>query len=244
MSTVLRVDNIGVRFGGLIALDDVSFELNQGEIIGLIGPNGAGKTTLFSTLVGLVTPSQGKIEINGQLIQGKKPHQITQMGMTKTFQNVSLFPDMNVRDNVVVAALTHSDLRSAKKIADAALTKLGLESIAEEDIANLTFPQKALVEVARAIATQSKILLLDEVMAALNPAEMDAVMAVLNNLRKDGYTLFVIEHHMRAIMSLCDRVLVLQFGHLIASGTPQEVANNPKVIEAYLGSSTSKEKVC
>ncbi|SEA95266.1 ABC transporter ATP-binding protein [Acidovorax soli] len=241
MTTLLQVENVTVRFGGLVALNNVSFTLNPGEIVGLIGPNGAGKTTLFSTLVGLVKPSEGRIVIEGERIDGKRPHQVARHGMTKTFQNVSLFPDMNVRDNVVVAALSHSNLADARRTADAALERLGLASIADAEVADLTFPQRALVEVARAMATRARILLLDEVMAALNPAEMDAVMDVLSSLRDEGLTLFVVEHHMRAIMRLCDRILALQFGGLIASGTPAEIAANPVVIEAYLGREKSKE---
>jgi branched-chain amino acid transport system ATP-binding protein len=236
MTTLLQVENVTVQFGGLVALNNVSFKLHPGEIVGLIGPNGAGKTTLFSALVGLVSPSAGKIAIAGTRIDGMRPHQVARRGMTKTFQNVSLFPDMNVRDNVVVAALSHSKLNDARRTADAALERLGLSGIADAEVADLTFPQRALVEVARAMATKARILLLDEVMAALNPAEMDAVMEVLDSLRKEGLTLFVVEHHMRAIMRLCDRILVLRFGALIASGTPAEIAANPVVIEAYLGS--------
>ena len=235
MSQLLDVTNLTVRFGGLVALNNVSFDLHQGEIVGLIGPNGAGKTTMFSTLVGLVKPTEGHILLRGKEVGGKRPHEVAQAGMTKTFQNISLFPGMNVRDNVIVAALSHADLDEAKLIADRALARLNLSSIAELNVNDLTFPQRALVEVARAIATNSKILLLDEVMAALNPLEMDAVMEVLRSLKAEGFTLFVVEHHMRAIMRLCDRILVLQFGALIAQGTPVEIATNSTVIEAYLG---------
>lgn len=235
MSQLLDVTNLTVRFGGLVALNNVSFDLHQGEIVGLIGPNGAGKTTMFSTLVGLVKPTEGHILLQGKEVGGKRPHEVAKAGMTKTFQNISLFPGMNVRDNVIVAALSHADLDEAKLIADRALARLNLSSIAELNVNDLTFPQRALVEVARAIATNSKILLLDEVMAALNPLEMDAVMEVLRSLKAEGFTLFVVEHHMRAIMRLCDRILVLQFGALIAQGTPVEIATNSTVIEAYLG---------
>lgn len=235
MSQLLEVKNLTVRFGGLVALNNVSFDLRQGEIVGLIGPNGAGKTTMFSTLVGLVKPTGGHILLQGKEVGGKRPHEVAQAGMTKTFQNVSLFPGMNVRDNVIVAALSHADLSEAKLIADRALARLDLSPIADFNVNDLTFPQRALVEVARAIATNSKILLLDEVMAALNPLEMDAVMEVLRSLKAEGFTLFIVEHHMRAIMRLCDRILVLQFGTLIAQGTPVEIASNSTVIEAYLG---------
>lgn len=235
MSQLLDVRNLTVRFGGLVALNDVSFDLHQGEIVGLIGPNGAGKTTMFSTLVGLIKPTEGHILLQGKEVGGRRPHEVVQEGMTKTFQNVSLFPGMNVRDNVIVAALSHVDLSEAKVIADKALARLDLTSVANFNVNDLTFPQRALVEVARAIATNSKILLLDEVMAALNPLEMDAVMEVLRSLRAEGFTLFIVEHHMRAIMRLCDRILVLQFGALIAQGTPAEIASNSTVIEAYLG---------
>lgn len=235
MSQLLEVKNLTVRFGGLVALNNVSFDLRQGEIVGLIGPNGAGKTTMFSTLVGLVKPTGGHILLQGKEVGGKRPHEVAQAGMTKTFQNVSLFPGMNVRDNVIVAALSHADLSEAKLIADRALARLDLSPIADFNVNDLTFPQRALVEVARAIATNSKILLLDEVMAALNPLEMDAVMEVLRSLKAEGFTLFIVEHHMRAIMRLCDRILVLQFGTLIAQGSPVEIASNSTVIEAYLG---------
>jgi len=241
MNPILKANRLSVRFGGLTALDNVSFELFPGEIVGLIGPNGAGKTTLFNSLVGLVRLSEGSVEVEGQRIEGKRPHEITQYGMTKTFQNVSLFPDMNVLDNVVVAALCRHNLEGARKEALEALERLGLSDIAYAAVVDLTFPQRALVEVARAIATGSKILLLDEVMAALSPSEMDAVMEVLDSLRKEGLTLFVVEHHMRAIMKLCDRILVLQFGGLLASGAPEEIASNPEVIKAYLGGEV-KEK--
>ena len=235
MSQLLEVKNLTVRFGGVVALNNVSFDLRQGEIVGLIGPNGAGKTTMFSTLVGLVKPTGGHILLQGKEVGGKRPHEVAQAGMTKTFQNVSLFPGMNVRDNVIVAALSHADLSEAKLIADRALARLDLSPIADFNVNDLTFPQRALVEVARAIATNSKILLLDEVMAALNPLEMDAVMEVLRSLKAEGFTLFIVEHHMRAIMRLCDRILVLQFGTLIAQGSPVEIASNSTVIEAYLG---------
>lgn len=236
MSTLVSVQDVSVRFGGLTAVNQVSFSASAGEIIGLIGPNGAGKTTLFSTLVGLVRPSEGAISLDGRRIDRRKPHVIARAGMTKTFQNTALFPGMSLIDNVMTAAVVREDVRAARQTAQACLDRVGLLPAAEADVADLTFPQKALAEVARALATKPRVLLLDEVMAALTPAEMDEVMATLRGLRDaEGMTLLVVEHHMRAIMRLCERILVLNFGRLIADGTPSAVSADPDVIRAYLG---------
>lgn len=243
MKRLVKVTDVSVQFGGLKALNNVNLDLFQGEIVGLIGPNGAGKSTLFNTVMGLIKPSTGEIYLEDHRIDGRRPHFITKLGMTKTFQNVSLFPDMDVLDNVMVAALSHADMDAARVVATEALERLGLSAIAHCAIDDLTFPQRALVEVARAIATNAKVILLDEVMAALNHSEMDQVIQVLESLREEGMTLFVVEHHMKAIMRLCNRIVVLNFGAVIASGTPEEVVNNPKVVEAYLGS-TAKEVQC
>lgn len=235
MNALLQADAIAVTFGGLKAVDGVSFTLKAGEIIGLIGPNGAGKTTLFNALVGLQPLTSGKVVLDGDTVSGLKPHKVAAKGMTKTFQNAALFPDMSVVENVMTAALLRHDLASARMTAEQVLDKLGLSPIAEADVADLTFPQKALVEMARALATEPRVLLLDEVMAALTPNEMDEVMDVIRALKAEGLSFLVVEHHMRAIMALCDRLLVVNFGRLIAQGTPAEVAANPAVIEAYLG---------
>ncbi|MFG1374982.1 ABC transporter ATP-binding protein [Xanthobacter oligotrophicus] len=235
MHALLQADAIAVTFGGLKAVDGVSFTLKAGEIIGLIGPNGAGKTTLFNALVGLQSLTSGKVLLDGDTVSGLKPHKVAQKGMTKTFQNAALFPDMSVVENVMTAALLRHDLSGARVTAERVLDKLGLSPIAEADVADLTFPQKALVEMARALATGPRVLLLDEVMAALTPNEMDEVMGVIRTLKAEGLSFLVVEHHMRAIMALCDRLLVVNFGRLIAQGTPAEVAANPAVIEAYLG---------
>ncbi|WP_454916078.1 ABC transporter ATP-binding protein [Xanthobacter sediminis] len=235
MPVLLQADAICVTFGGLKAVDGVSFTLQAGEIVGLIGPNGAGKTTLFNALVGLQPLTAGAVRLGGETVSGLKPHKVARKGMTKTFQNAALFPDMSVRENVTTAALLRHDLKGARAKADAVLGKLGLTPIADADAADLTFPQKALVEMARALATEPRVLLLDEVMAALTPTEMDEVMDVIRALKAEGLSFLVVEHHMRAIMALCDRLLAVNFGRLIAEGAPAAVAAHPEVIEAYLG---------
>jgi branched-chain amino acid transport system ATP-binding protein len=234
--TLLSVEDLSIRFGGLRALNAVNFEIKKGEIVGLIGPNGAGKTTLFSALVGLNRPQSGSIRFRGEEILGEKPHKIARRGMTKTFQNTALFPDMSLLDNVLTAALVNSPLAEARDLARDCLDRVGLIKAAEEDVENLTFPQRALGEVARGLATRPQLLLLDEVMAALTPVEMDSVIASLTEIQaRDGVTFMVVEHHMHAIMKMSGRVLVLNFGELIAVGTPKEVSRNDDVIAAYLG---------
>jgi branched-chain amino acid transport system ATP-binding protein len=234
-SAILTVSHVSKRFGGLRALDDVSLEVKRGEIFGLIGPNGAGKTTLFSALVGLHRIDGGAIAFEGSDVGRLKPHRMAARGLTKTFQNVALFSEMSVLDNVLVGGLLRHGLASARVAARSCLERVGLGAIANKRAGDLSFPERARVEVARALATGPKLLLLDEVMAALNAAEKRDMIGLIRTLRDDGLTLIVIEHHMGTIMSLCDRIAALSFGRLLAEGLPAEIARHPAVVEAYLG---------
>ena len=236
MTPLLAVSGLSKRFGGLRALDGVGFAVAPGEILGVIGPNGAGKTTLFGALAGLVRPDAGSIRLGGREVAGEPARRVAALGMVKTFQNAALFADATVLDNVLVAALLRAPrVREARALARATLERCGLGHLADRRAGDLTFPERARVETARALATRPRVLLLDEAMASLNPVEMDEQSALVRSLREDGLTVLVVEHHMRAITALCDRVLVLNFGERIALGTPGTVARDPEVVRAYLG---------
>ncbi len=235
---ILQVTEISKRFGGLQALTGVSFDLAQREILGLIGPNGAGKTTLFNVINGVYPPEQGRVIFRGEDITGLPPYEVARRGVARTHQVVRPLSDLTVRENVMVGACFgregHS-LAEAARLADGALAQVGLLERASQPAGSLNVAQKKRLELARALAARPYLLLLDEVLAGLNPSEITAMLDTIQAIRDKGITIFMIEHVMQAVMTVSDRILVLDYGVPIASGHPEEVANNPQVIEAYLG---------
>lgn len=233
---ILEVKNLVKDFGGLRAVDTLSLEIEEGEILGMIGPNGAGKSTAFNCIAGVYTPTKGEIYFAGKKINGVKPWSLCKNGLARTFQIVKPFRSKSVLYNVMVGSFVTTDKTGqAEKKALNILELLNFEDKKDERAGNLTIAELKRLEIARALATEPKLLLFDEVMAGLRPAEVDEMVQIIKNLRDQGITIFVIEHIMRAIMALSDRVVVIHFGKKIAEGSPQEVASDENVIKAYLG---------
>jgi branched-chain amino acid transport system ATP-binding protein len=237
MSALLSVDGISKRFRGLLAVDQVTFEVPEGGIFAVIGPNGAGKTTLFNMIAGVFAPNGGSITFAGERIDGLAPDRICRQGIGRTFQIVRPFPALTVEDNVIVGALLNRPhTRDARTHAGEVLRRLDLYDKRDQRASALTLPDRKRLEVARALATDPKLLLLDEVMAGLRPTETDRMVTILQELnRETGLTILLIEHVMRAVMALAGRILVLHHGAPIAEGPPAEVVQNPAVIHSYLG---------
>lgn len=248
---LVTVNGLTVQFGGLRALDDVTFNINRGEILGLIGPNGAGKTTCFNAITGVYKPSSGSIDLEGASLVGKVQHRITRAGVARTFQNIRLFGQMTALENVVVGldarhrtsvlgALIRSprhrrEEHEAVERGMALLEFVGVAAHAETLARNLSYGHQRRLEIARALATEPKLLCLDEPAAGFNPAEKDELMGLIRRIRDDGYTVLLIEHDMKLVMGVTDRIVVLDFGRQIAEGTPAQIRQNPAVIAAYLG---------
>lgn len=255
---LLRVEGLTVEFGGLAALEDVTFDIKRGEILGLIGPNGAGKTTCFNAITGVYPPTRGTVVFDGKPLGRIKRHQITRRGIARTFQNVRLWGEMTALENVCVgtdarhhtsvfgAALRsrrhYREERDAVERGMALLEFVGIGPRAAEKASNLPYGDQRRLEIARALATEPKLLCLDEPAAGFNPSEKTALMALIQKIRDDGYTVLLIEHDMRLVMGVTDRIVVLEFGRKIAEGSPREVRDNPAVIAAYLGVPDSEIK--
>ncbi|HYM31118.1 MAG TPA: ABC transporter ATP-binding protein [Candidatus Cybelea sp.] len=238
---ILELDNVEKSFGGLRAVADVSFAVPHGRITALIGPNGAGKTTLFSLIAGFLAPDEGRIRFDGHDITGMAPHRIASLGLVRTFQIVQPFPRLSVRQNIAIGVHLHVGNRAEalRRAADVA-KRVGLADRLDQPAESLTTAGRKRLELARALATEPRLLLLDEVMAGLNPREIDDIVAVLRAIRGGGVTILLTEHVMRAVMRLSDHALVLNDGALIAEGEPERIAADPKVIEAYLGSGAAR----
>ncbi len=252
MAELLKVDNVSIVFGGLRAVSNFSMHIDEGELIGLIGPNGAGKTTAFNMITGVYTPTEGQVYFNGQQSSGKPSYKVTQMGMARTFQNIRLFSELSVIDNVKIAYNMHVSynlldaiIRDKKYLDEEAyitekamelLKIFHLENEANEIAKNLPYGKQRRLEIARAMATEPKLLLLDEPAAGMNPQETHELMEMIQWIRKEfKLSILLIEHDMSLVMGVCERIYVLEYGMKIAEGTPDQIKSNRRVIEAYLG---------
>ena len=247
---VLHIEHLTMQFGGVVAVDDFSMDVNRGEIVALIGPNGAGKTTAFNAVTGVYHPTAGSVTLLGKIITGMRPDQITALGIARTFQNIRLFSSMTVFENVLTAhhlrrksnlfaatfRLNAAEERQMRQDTEALLRRVDLYDLKDEMATSLPYGKQRLLEIVRALATRPKLLLLDEPAAGMNPQETDELGDFIRRIRKEfDLTIFIIEHHMNLVMRISDRIYVIEFGKQIAEGVPEEIQNNQKVIDAYLG---------
>ncbi|MBQ6504895.1 MAG: ABC transporter ATP-binding protein [Flexilinea sp.] len=248
--TVLQIENLTMQFGGVVAVDNFSMEINKGEIVALIGPNGAGKTTAFNAVTGVYQPTAGRITLLDENITGLRPDEVTLRGIARTFQNIRLFSSMTVFENVLTAhhlrrtaglfsatfRLNKAEEKRMREDTDALLKKVDLYDLRDEMAVSLPYGKQRLLEIVRALATRPKLLLLDEPAAGMNPQETDELGEFIRRIRSEfDLTVFIIEHHMNLVMKISDRIYVIEFGKQIAEGTPEEIQNNQAVIDAYLG---------